>query len=87
MSKKRKLEAKIEQHRTASSVDGSSASRLLHTVPEAAATFNLSPSWLYARTRTNEIPFRRFGKYIRFTDDDLAAIIAARGASLKIGAE
>jgi excisionase family DNA binding protein len=48
----------------------------LRTVQEAAAKLNLPPSWLYERTRKNEIPCRRFGKYIRFTDEDLEAIIA-----------
>jgi excisionase family DNA binding protein len=45
-------------------------------VQGAAAKLNLPQSWLYERTRKNEIPFRRFGKYIRFTDDDLENIIA-----------
>jgi excisionase family DNA binding protein len=51
-------------------------------VQEAAAKLNLSPSWLYERTRKNAMPFRRFGKYIRFTDDDLEAIIASGAKSL-----
>ena len=69
--------ATIEPQITASSVKASSAPGPLYTVQEAAAKLHLWPSWLYERTRKNEIPFRRFGKYIRFTDDDLAAIIAS----------
>lgn len=82
MSTKRTPGANIGQHYTGSSADGSGASRLLYTVQEAAAKLNVPPSWLYARTRTNAIPFRRLGKYIRFTDDDIKAIAANGAASL-----
>jgi len=41
---------------------------------------------IYECTRTNKIPFRRFGKHIRFTDEDLDAIIAS-GASPTNGDE
>ena len=68
--------ATIGPQSTAGSANGSSASKRLYTVQEAAAKLNLPSSWLYERTRKNEIPFRRFGKYIRFTDEDLEAIIA-----------
>lgn len=84
---KPKPHAKVGPHGTASSVDGASASNHLYTVQEAAAKLNLSPSWLYARTRKDEIVFRRFGKYIRFTDDDLEAIIASGAISLTNGIE
>jgi excisionase family DNA binding protein len=87
MSTKRTPGANIGQHHTGSSVDGSGASRLLYTVQEAAAKLNVPPSWLYARTRTDEIPLRRLGKYIRFTDDDVAAIAANGAPSLKNGVE
>jgi excisionase family DNA binding protein len=69
--------AAIEPQSTASSSKDSSAPKRLYTVQEAAAKLNLAPSWLYARTGKNEIPFRRFGKYIRFTDDDLEAMIVS----------
>jgi excisionase family DNA binding protein len=55
----------------------SSGPKRLYTVQEAAAKLNLPSSWLYARTGKNEIPFRRFGKYIRFTDEDLEAMIVS----------
>jgi excisionase family DNA binding protein len=80
MSKPKRY-ARIKRHSKVRSVDASSTSKGLYTVQEAAARLNLSPSWLYARTRTNAIPFRRFGKYIRFTDDDLEAIIASGATS------
>ena len=66
----------VELRSTAGSAKTLGVARRLHTVQEAAAKLNLLPSWLYARTGKKEIPFHRFGKYIRFTDDDLEAIIA-----------
>ena len=47
----------------------------LFTVDEAADALKLPKSWLYERTRRNAIPFHRIGKYVRFTPEDLAAII------------
>ena len=73
--------AKVGPQSTTSSPKGSRASNRLYTVQEAAAKLNLSPSWLYERTRRNELPFRRFGKYIRFNDDDLEAIVASGAAN------
>jgi len=78
--------ATIEPQSTAGSAEAWSAPRHLYTVQEAAAKLNLSPTWLYARTRMKKIPFRRLGKYIRFTDEDLEAIIAS-GASQTNGDE
>jgi excisionase family DNA binding protein len=72
----------ITPQSAARSVKGSSGPRHLYTVQEAAAKLNLSPSRLYARTRKNEIPCHRFGKYVRFTEDDLEAIIADGATSL-----
>jgi hypothetical protein len=37
---------------------------------------SVAPKWLYERTRKNGVPCRRLGKYVRFSDDDLAAIVA-----------
>src|SRR5579872_1133005 len=54
----------------------SSAKCRLYTVQEAAIKLNLPSSWLYERTRKNAVPCRRFGKYVRFSDADLDAIIA-----------
>jgi excisionase family DNA binding protein len=47
----------------------------LFTVEEAADTLKLPKSWLYERTRKNAIPFRRMGKYVRFTAEDITEII------------
>ena len=49
---------------------------ILYSVPEAAAKLCVAPKWLYERTRKNAVPHRRLGKYIRFSDADLAAIVA-----------
>jgi excisionase family DNA binding protein len=52
-------------------------STVLYSVPEAAARLKVAPKWLYERTRKNAIPFRRLGKYVRFSEEDLAAIVAS----------
>ena len=49
---------------------------LLYSVPEAAARLRVAPKWLYERTRKNAVPYRRLGKYVRFSAADLAAIVA-----------
>ena len=61
------------------------ASKLLFTVEEAAEQLGLRPSWLYERTRRNAVPCRRLGKYVRFSEEDLRAIIAS--ATIANGAE
>ena len=50
--------------------------RLL-TIHEAAEVLRIPISWLYERTRRNAIPFRRIGKYVRFTQEDLSQIISS----------
>ncbi len=50
--------------------------RLL-TIHEAAEVLRIPISWLYERTRRNAIPFRRIGKYVRFTQQDLSQIISS----------
>ncbi|PYV41275.1 MAG: hypothetical protein DMG06_17630 [Acidobacteria bacterium] len=47
----------------------------LYTVSQAAHILHLPTTWLYERTRREAIPHHKLGKYIRFTDSDLAAII------------
>src|SRR5262249_51820920 len=49
---------------------------LLYSVPEAAAKLRVAPKWLYERTRKNAVPYRRLGKYVRFSEEDLATIVA-----------
>jgi excisionase family DNA binding protein len=48
---------------------------ILYSVQEAAAKLCVAPKWLYERTRKNAIPYRRLGKYVRFSGDDLEAIV------------
>jgi len=49
----------------------------LFTIKEAAEVLRIPVSWLYERTRRNAIPYRRIGKYVRFTQDDLKEIISS----------
>ena len=49
--------------------------KLLYDVAEAAQRLGVKPSWLYERTRRNALPCRRLGKYVRFSDADLLAIM------------
>jgi excisionase family DNA binding protein len=49
--------------------------KLLYDVEEAAQRLGVKPSWLYERTRRNALPCRRLGKYVRFSDADLLAIM------------
>jgi excisionase family DNA binding protein len=58
------------------------AVRLL-TIKEAAEILRIPISWLYERTRRNAIPYRRIGKYVRFTQDDLKEIISSGEQSRK----
>lgn len=51
----------------------------LFTIKEAAEALRIPISWLYERTRRNAIPYRRIGKYVRFTQDDLKEIISSSG--------
>jgi excisionase family DNA binding protein len=56
---------------------------LLFTIKEAAEVLRIPISWLYERTRRNAIPYRRIGKYVRFTQDDLKEIISSGEQSRK----
>ncbi len=47
--------------------------RKLATIDETAIFLNVPKSWLYDRTRRNEIPCVRLGKYVRFDLDEIAA--------------
>ena len=53
----------------------------LFTIQEAAEVLRIPISWLYERTRRNAIPCRRLGKYVRFTEEDLANIISAQATN------
>jgi excisionase family DNA binding protein len=43
------------------------------TVTEAADLLRVRVSWLYERTRTNEVPHLKLGKYLRFDREELLA--------------
>ena len=43
----------------------------LLTIEALCIKLNLNKSWIYQRTRTNEIPCIRFGKYLRFRLSDV----------------
>ena len=45
----------------------------LLTIEEAAGLLHVKVSWLYERTRTNEVPHIKLGKYLRFDQDELIA--------------
>ena len=45
----------------------------LLTVDEAARFLRVKASWIYERTRTNEIPHIKLGKYLRFEEEELQA--------------
>ena len=43
------------------------------TVDEAASLLRVKVSWLYERTRLNEVPHIKLGKYLRFDQQELLA--------------
>lgn len=47
----------------------------LMTVREAAEVLGLRESWLSDRAKRREIPHRRLGRLVRFTEADLRAIV------------
>jgi len=53
------------------------SSKILFTVEEVAQSLGVSPTWIYERTRKKTIPFRKLGKYVRFSKADVDAIIEA----------
>ncbi|ADJ43281.1 hypothetical protein AMES_1458 [Amycolatopsis mediterranei S699] len=59
------------------------AGRLLHTPAAAAERLTVGESWLRRKAGQRLIPCTFVGKHLRFTEDDLRAIIAAghRGPS------
>ena len=49
------------------SMEGIDMAEALVSVDELAELLGVHKSWIYARTRTGEIPFYRLGKYRRFS--------------------
>ena len=40
-------------------------------INEIASKLNVPVSWIYARTRTNDIPHYKVGKYVRFSESEI----------------
>jgi excisionase family DNA binding protein len=40
-------------------------------IKEMASKLDVPVSWLYSRTRTNEIPHYKIGKYVRFSESEV----------------
>lgn len=59
----------------------------MYTVTQAAQILGLPITWIYERTRKKAIPHHKFGKYIRFTASDIAAILSSfsRGPKPEVG--
>jgi excisionase family DNA binding protein len=53
---------------------GQTSAPQLYDVDQAAARLRVSKRWLYERTAAGAIPFRKVGKYLRFSDSDLLQI-------------
>ena len=49
----------------------------LLTFTEAAQRLNVTESWLRSRVKARTVPHTRLGRFIRFTEADLDAIVAA----------
>ena len=48
----------------------------LHTPAEAAEILSIRESWLRAKAAARAIPCTFIGKHLRFSDDDIAQIMA-----------
>ena len=57
----------------------------LFTVEELAERLKVPKSWIYERTRLNAIPFRRLGKYVRFSEKDIQEIMGAERKRPDVG--
>jgi len=51
------------------------------TYAEAAEELGVKPSWLKAKAQAREIPHRRYGRLVRFADEDIAEIRAMHKAA------
>lgn len=51
--------------------------KMFLTVDEAAERLGVTRGWIYERTRRKALPHRKLGKFVRFTEDDLRAIVEA----------
>jgi excisionase family DNA binding protein len=55
-------------------VDGEAKLRL-YTAQQAAALLQVSPSWLRKKATARQVPCTFVGRYLRFSADDVAAIL------------
>ena len=51
--------------------------KIILTVEEAAQRLGVTAGWIYERTRRKAIPHRKLEKFVRFTEEDLRAIVEA----------
>lgn len=58
-------------------VQAISIGKIFLTVEEAAQRLGVTVGWIYERTRRKAIPHRKLGKFVRFTEEDLRAIVEA----------
>jgi len=51
----------------------------LLTAQQAATMLQLSPKWLLAQARAGAVPHHRFGRFVRFDEDELIAWVRSTG--------
>jgi hypothetical protein len=51
----------------------------------AGALLGVPPTWLLREARADRIPHRRFGKYVRWSPEDLYWIIESRASGPRTG--
>jgi excisionase family DNA binding protein len=70
---------------TGSSLPPSKPTPMLYTPEQAASLLQVRPSWLRKKATAREVPCTFVGKHLRFSQADLAAIIAAGSTSASSG--
>ena len=53
------------------------------TIEELSEVLQIPKSWIYERTRKNQIPYKKIGKYLRFHLSEVEEWINKEGSSLK----
>ena len=51
--------------------------KIFLTAEEAAQRLGVTVGWIYERTRRKAIPHRKLGKFVRFTEEVLRAMVEA----------
>jgi len=51
---------------------------MLLTVDDVAARLRVTKSWIYIKTKTNELPHIKVGRYIRFRATDIERYLSAQ---------